>query len=71
MSDTSGAQYNIVKNSDILSTVYIGEHPSYDWWCTGTVTVQLQSGDQVWVESADTFYVYSDKRSCMSVVKIK
>lgn len=72
-SSVSGAAYHIKQNNVLLSHVYVGDHPSYDWSYTGTgtVTVQLQSGDLVWVQAGSSFYVYGGWYSCMSFVKIK
>ena len=73
-SDSNNAEYQMLKNNMILSSVYVmytsqlsGVHHSTG---TGVMAVQLNVGDTLYVKAFSNMYI-SSSWSCMTVIKIR
>ncbi|XP_063448446.1 uncharacterized protein LOC134727979 [Mytilus trossulus] len=72
MSYTSGAQYYISLNGNIISYTRIGDHIGNNYF-TGAVTItrELNPNDQVWLYASGTIYLVGDLYSKLTIIKIK
>lgn len=71
-SRTSGAVYKIYKNSSSLIQVYVGSWYSSTYYESGTgvLSVELNAGDHIKVQTGASMYVEAPE-SCMTIIKIK
>ena len=74
MSGSNHAEYQMLKNSMLLSYVHViytcptsGTHYNTG---TGVMTVQLNVGDTLYVKASTNMYIYS-AYSCMTIIKIR
>ncbi|VDH98351.1 Hypothetical predicted protein [Mytilus galloprovincialis] len=73
MSLSSGAEFYIYMNGNIISETYIAQNNNNNEKHTGAVTItqELNQNDKVWLYATGSFYLYGGLQSTLTIVKIK
>lgn len=71
MSSSAYAEFGIYHNDRLITRTYISSNGGHWNTATGMTAIDLQTNDTVWIGTLYSMQIYSEDRSCFTIVKVK